>query len=276
MNNTKNAKLKVRRTFLKKGTWSRTFSYILNREFGNPKDKEEHAVDPLAGGIYQQGYQCGMLWGSALAMGTEAYRRRDNQGEAIALAITATKYMIDSFLTKSVSTECEEITETDMTNKWSLAKYMLTGKAFGCFNLAAKWAPDAIKAAREGLDLEISSNAKESVSCATKVIKLMNGTDEESIMVAGFAGGIGLLGGGCGALGAAIWKNTLELVKKDEWKYNLKDPSVTNLIDKFYEASDYKMECSEICGKTFTSVEEHSNYIKDGGCKNIIETVARA
>jgi len=216
-----------------------------------------------------------MLWGSALAMGTESYRRCDDQGEAIALAITATIHMIDSFLTKSVSSECEEITETDFNSKLSMAKYLLTGKAFGCFNLAAKWAPDAIEAANEGLELELPKNSNESVSCASEVIKKMGGTDEEAIMVAGFAGGIGLRGGGCGALGAAIWKNTLELVKRGEWKYNLKDPNVTNLIDKFYEASDYKMECSEICGKTFASINEHSKYIKDGGCKNIIETVAK-
>lgn len=56
-------KLKAKRTFIKKGTCSRTFFYLLDREFGYPLDDEEKAVDPLAGGILQQGYQCGMLWG---------------------------------------------------------------------------------------------------------------------------------------------------------------------------------------------------------------------
>ncbi len=217
-----------------------------------------------------------MLWGSAMSMGTEAYRRKENQGEAIALAINATKHMIDSFLTKSVSTECEEITKTDFNSKLSLAKYMLTGKAFGCFNLAAKWAPEAIAAAHKGLALKLPTNANKSKSCASEVIKKMGGTDEEVVMVAGFAGGIGLRGSGCGALGAAMWKITLESVKKGEWKYTLNNPTFDKLIENFYDASDHKMECSEICGKKFSSVEDHTKYINGDGCKNIIEAVAQS
>jgi len=68
-------KLKAKRTFIKKGTCSRTFFYILDREFGHPRDEEEKAIDPMAGGILQQGYQCGMLWGAAMAVGAEALRR---------------------------------------------------------------------------------------------------------------------------------------------------------------------------------------------------------
>ena len=217
-----------------------------------------------------------MLWGAAMAVGAESYRRQEDKGEAIASAIHATRHMIDSFLTKSVSTECEEITETDFNSKLSLAKYMLTGKAFGCFNLAAKWAPDAIEAAHEGLAITLPSNAKESKSCASEVIKMMGGTDEEAVMVAGFAGGIGLQGSGCGALGAAMWKITLDLVKKGEWKYTLSNPTFDKLIDKFYEASDYKMECSEICGKKFNSVEEHTEYLNTGGCNDIFEVLAQS
>jgi hypothetical protein len=43
-------KLKAKRTFIKKETCSRTFFYILDREFGYPLDDEEKAIDPLAGG----------------------------------------------------------------------------------------------------------------------------------------------------------------------------------------------------------------------------------
>ncbi|MCK7536420.1 MAG: C-GCAxxG-C-C family protein [Marinilabiliales bacterium] len=43
----------------------------------------------------------------------------------------------------------------------------------------------------------------------------MGGTEEESIMVAGFAGGIGLSGNTCGALTAAIWYKMLEWGKNN-------------------------------------------------------------
>lgn len=217
-----------------------------------------------------------MLWGASMAIGAEAYRRKDDEGEAITLAINATKHIVESFLTKSVSTECEEITQTDFNSKLGLVKYMLTGKPIHCFNLAAKWAPKAIKAANEGLAIVLPQNAKESRSCASEVIKKMGGTDEETLMVAGFAGGIGLCGSGCGALGAAMWKITLELVKKGEWKYTVNNPTFDELIEKFYKVSDYEMECSKICGKKFSSVNEHSEYLNGGGCENIIVALGKS
>ena len=54
-------KLKAKRTFMKKGSCSRTFFYLLDREFGFPMDEKEKAIDPMAGGILQQGYSVGYL-----------------------------------------------------------------------------------------------------------------------------------------------------------------------------------------------------------------------
>ena len=98
-------KLKAKRTFIKKGTCSRTFFYILDREFGHPMDEEEKAIDPLAGGILQQGYQCGMLWGASMAAGAEAFRRYKDPGQATGVAILATQQSMQSFVKRtSVST----------------------------------------------------------------------------------------------------------------------------------------------------------------------------
>jgi putative redox-active protein with C_GCAxxG_C_C motif len=103
----------------------------------------------------------------------------------------------------------------------------------------------------------------------------MGASDEEIVMVAGFAGGMGLSGDGCGALAAAIWKTILELVKKDEWKSTLQDPDSNKVLNRFFETSDYKIECHEICGKRFNSIEEHSEFIKNGGCEKLIEVLAQ-
>ena len=216
-----------------------------------------------------------MLWGASMAIGTEAYRRSEDQAEAIAMAITATRHIVDSFLDSSKSIECGDITETDMTNKWSLAKYMLTGKFYGCLKLAERWAPDAIRTAQAGLALEQPELKQQPKSCASEVIKKMGGTDEEAVMVAGFAGGLGFSGNGCGALGAAIWKTTLESVKKGEWKYNLSNPTFDKILEKFYEVSDYEMECSKICGKQFNTIDEHTEFIRNGGCDKMINVLAQ-
>ena len=63
-----------KKVFLECGTCSHTFLYILNREFGYPMEIEESASDPLAGGLMSTQNQCGMLWGSALAVGAESFR----------------------------------------------------------------------------------------------------------------------------------------------------------------------------------------------------------
>jgi hypothetical protein len=268
-------KLKAKRTFIKKGTCSRTFFYILNREFGFPVDEEEHAVDPLAGGILQQGYQCGMLWGASMAVGGESYRRNGNNGKAIGIAIKATQNILESFSNRTSTIECEDITKTDFNNKWSFAKYMLSGKFVHCYKLTGKWAPEAIKAAHEGLSQDQIEISPETRSCASEVIKQMGGTEKEVHMVAGFAGGLGLSGSGCGALAATIWKTILELVRKKSWKYSMSDPITEKILKKFYEVTDYKMKCSEICGKQFGTIDEHTEFIKNGGCSNLIDFLAK-
>ena len=202
-------KLKAKRTFIKKGTCSRTFFYILDREFGHPRDEEEKAIDPLAGGILQQGYQCGMLWGASMAVGAEAHRRNEDPGLAISVAILATQHIMKSFVNRTESIECEDITQCDFTNKKSFVKYMLSGKFVNCFKLAGKWAPEALDAANEGLALDQSALSQQSMSCASEVVRKMGASEEEMIMVAGFAGGLGLSGSGCGALAAAVWMNAL-------------------------------------------------------------------
>jgi hypothetical protein len=262
----------VKKIFRKLGSCSRTYFYLLNYEFDNPRKAHERAADPLAGGLYRQGYQCGMLWGAALAAGTEAYNKCSNCDKAIGMAVKATQHIAGSFLTKANSIECEDITDCDWTSKLSMAKYMITGKFLGCFNLAEDWAPDAVNAAREGLELDQSDLPEKPISCASEVVKKMGGTEEEMVMVAGFAGGLGLSGNACGALAAAVWKRSLDNFSPDE-TYTLKDPISQETLEAFYEVSQYEMLCEKITGKKFESVCDHTNFIKEGGCKKLIETL---
>lgn len=158
--------------FRKLGTCSRTFFYIINREFDNPKDAEERAADPLAGGIFKQGYQCGMLWG------------------------------------------------------------------------------------------------------ASEVVKNMGASDEEMVMAAGFAGGLGLYGNACGALSAAIWMNTLDWCKKND-KSAFKHSNADEIFEKFYAVADYEILCKKITETEFKSVADHTGFIKNAGCEKLINELAQ-
>ena len=175
INNSKTILKGTKRLFLKLGTCSRLFFYILNREFGYPKETEERAADPLAGGIMQRGHQCGMLWGAALAVGAESFRRYDDRGQAIGTAITATQHVMESFKNRAKSHDCYDITDCNWSSKTSIAKYFVTGKMMTCFKLLEKWAPEAIQAAREGLSREEADLPKHCLSCASEVVKKMGG-----------------------------------------------------------------------------------------------------
>lgn len=268
---------KVKRTFLKKGTCSRTFFYILNREFGHPMEDEEQAVDPLAGGILQQGYQCGMLWGASCAAGAESYRRcKGDCNRAIGMSIKATRHILKSFVSRTNTANCSDITEVEWGNKWGIAKYMFSGKFWNCFKLAEKWAPEAIQSAIDGLSLDQADLPEKPVSCASEVIRKMGGTNEEMVIVSGFAGGLGLSGNGCGALGAAVWMNTLRRIREQSYKVSFPDPVGEQILNRFYEASDYEMECHKITGKRFMTINEHTEFINNGGCDKLIDILAQS
>jgi hypothetical protein len=93
------------------------------------------------------------------------------------------------------------------------------------------------------------------------------------VMAAGFAGGIGLSGGACGALGAAIWIIGMNGSKERVGKIDFKDPRALDAIDRFLKCTDYEFECSEIVGRRFENIDDHAGYLRDGGCSKIIEVL---
>ena len=70
---------------------------VVDRSFDHPLKLEEHAAMPLAGGIMQHGYQCGMIWGATLAAGAQAYRLFGPGPQAETRAIIAAQRLVESF-----------------------------------------------------------------------------------------------------------------------------------------------------------------------------------
>ena len=112
------------------------------------------------------------------------------------------------------------------------------------------------------------------VSCAAMLARKMGASDLHTVMAAGLAGGIGLSGGACGALGAAIWIIEMNRVKKGTGKVEFNSPEATEAIDRFMQSSDCEFECSKIVGRKFESVNDHAAYLRAGGCARIIEALA--
>jgi len=275
-------KLNPRKTFWKCGACSHAMFHLLNHEFDNVKPNEEKASDILAGGIAQKGHQCGMIWGGSLAIGAEAFRKYDDKHKAVATAINASKLLVNSFHKRAHTVNCKDISKVDWENKFDFAIYMLKTIAQGfvfspCFNLIVKWTPEAVKAANSGLNETINYN-RPCVSCSTEVVKKMGGSEEEATLVAGFAGGIGLSGNACGALGASIWYKMLQWNKGNQAKSAsmLNNPDAKKVLRTFYIQTDSEMLCHKICNRSFSTIDEHSDYIKSGGCSNIIEALSKS
>ena len=275
--------LDVKETFAQCGTCSQTFAKLLNNEFGISDPEVEYAADPLAGGISNQGHQCGMLWGSALAIGAEAYRRFEDEDQALAAVVTASQAVIQSFHKRSNTINCKEIIGYDLTSVIGLVQFMFKAFRKGmknsqCFNLAEDWAPEAIEASIHSLESENVILEDKPISCASEVIKRLGGTDREAMLVAGFAGGLGLSGNACGALAAAIWYHNLKWCEEHKGKR----PSMFNnriakrLLKAFKAETNACMECSKITNCEFKDINDHSNFLRKGGCEDIINLLSES
>lgn len=230
---------------------------------------------PLAGGIMQHGYQCGMVWGAALAAGAQAYRLFGTGPQAETMAIIGAQRATEAFRARENTIDCFDITELDLKSPPSkmMIQFLVKGKAVGCFRMAGGYAPVAfsdINAALSGERIEAPSAP---VSCSAMLVKKLGASDMHAVIAAGLAGGIGLSGGACGAMGAAIWMIGMDTLREGAGKLDYKAPRALKAIDKFVKSSDYVFECSKIVGRKFESVADHANYLRGGGCSGILEVL---
>jgi len=271
----------AKKAFSKCGACSHTFFNLLNREFGFPKKTEEIASDPLAGGLMMTQNQCGMLWGATLAAGAESFRRFKNHNQALAKAVIGAQHIVESFTKRATSVNCRDIIDCDIENQFEIVNFMLKSLPGGfnnmiCMNLAEKWFPEAVQSAKEGLSTKQTDLTQLPVSCASEVVKKMGAGNEEMVTVAGFAGGIGLSGNGCGALGAAIWMSSLKWCRKNPGKSGYENPRSKEILKAFYDATDSEIVCTKLSGQNFKTIGDHTEFIKNGGCDKLINVLAQS
>lgn len=249
---------------------------VVDRSFDQPLKPEERATIPFAGGIMQHGYQCGMIWGATLAAGAQAYRLLGPGPQAETAAIIAAQRLVESFHARNNEINCLGITGIDKSSSTMqmTTYFLIKGGIIGCLRRAARYAPEAYSEINAALSEKHIEAPSAPVSCAAMLAQKMGVSDMHTAMAAGFAGGIGLCGGGCGALGAAIWIIGMNSIKDGVGKIDFKNPRAIDAIDRFMKCTDHKFECSEIVGRRFENVDDHAGYLRDGGCSKIIEVLA--
>jgi hypothetical protein len=237
---------------------------------------EERAAMPFAGGIMQHGYQCGMIWGAALAAGAQAYRLLGPGPQAETKAIFAAQRLVASFRALNNNINCLEITDIDKSSSTMqmIIYFLIKGGSIGCLRMAARYATVAFSEINTALSEKHIEAPSAPASCSAMLAQKMGVSDMHTVMAAGFAGGIGLCGGACGALGAAIWIIGMNSLKEGVGKIEFKNPSVLDAIDRFKKCTDDEFECSKIVGRRFENVDDHAGYLRDGGCSEIIEVLA--
>lgn len=252
---------------------------VVDDSFDHPLRPEEHAVMPLAGGVAGMGYQCGMLWGAALAAGAQAYHTFGPGPRAETGAVVATQRLVEAFRAQANNEiNCLAITGLNFQGKIQalpVLKFFLRGGPIICLRIAARYAQDTFR----GINLVFSKEYVESpsspASCAAMLAQKMGKSDMHTVMAAGFAGGVGLSGGACGALGAAIWITSMNR-PGEVIGFNYSDTWIGDMIEKYSEITGYEFECAEVVGRKFESVADHADYLRNGGCSEIIEALAAA
>ena len=254
---------------------------VVDSSFDNPLIPEERASAPLMGGIMSHGFQCGMLWGAALAAGARAYQLYGPGAQAETGALLAAQRLVDTFRARTNYINCIDITDLDMHGKIEalpILKFFLKGGPIGCFRMSAGYGPEAFSDVNIVLSEEQFDVPAPPVSCTAVLAQKMGVSEMHMTMAAGLAGGIGLSGSACGALGAAIWiiglKCLEEGVEKDLWSSEVFQTRAGETIDRFLQSSDYEFECSEVVGRKFESIDDHANYLQAGGCAEKLAAIA--
>ncbi len=263
----------IKKAFTKYGC-SRSSLYMFNQEFGYSNDTSERATDLFVGGLLREGYQCGLLWGATLGVGAESLRRYTKTDQAIGVAVTATQNILQTFSNSVKDINCQSITKCNLSGTGGMAKYLLSGRFIFCNKLAQVWVPEAIKTAFQGTVIEKTGMPSPCISCASEVAKKMGANDEEMVMVAGFAGGIGLSGHTCGALGAALWLNSIRYCKENPEKTGYANKKNKDIISAFRQATMSEFKCNKISGMSFKSIYEHTEFVKNGGCSTLINMLS--
>lgn len=232
---------------------------------------------PLAGGLVSQGYQCGQIPGAVLAAGAQAYRLYGAGPQTETRAITAAQRLVEAFRVRAGAINCREITGIDIPSatRQTVMLAFLRGGVIRCFRMVTSYSRAAYSEINTTLAEKRVQALPAPVSCAALLAQKMGASDLHTVMAAGFAGGIGLSGGACGALGAAIWLTEMNWGKaQGTGKMQYTSRRALELIDHFAKTTDSQFECCKLVGRRFENVQDHANYLREGGCSQIIQALA--
>jgi hypothetical protein len=261
------------------------------RGFGLEEPVYEQGLHSFSGGFMHLGHACGLLTGAAIAAGFLARERFDDDEARAAAALYATIRLAKVHPELAGSVNCLDITDVNLTSLSGRLRYVKEGKAQLCGRLHLKWSPQAHELINKSFsefkeNIQIRDCANCAVETLGQIVRSTGLEERDLTLVAGLAGGVGLLGNVCGALASGVYAVSVSRY----YKHNVKERdsrlkgsfyelvgagyrgSATQLRLKFIDSFGSEL-CSQITQRKFSDMEEYSTFIKHGGCKEVIEFV---
>lgn len=238
------------------------------------------SVTGLAGGINNNGSTCGVIWGGSLnlaIMHRAASQSWDISNE-INLIHDVQKF-VNSFEQKFGSPLCRDRTSLDLKKFTGKIGLLIPSKAKGCVRQTA-WGMNYV------LESKVNSSdspIKSIDHCSTSIfeeIKNRIGISDLYLqqLSTGLSGGIGLSGGGCAALSAAIMLLGLKFGNKSIKDGKRRNPlrlaspkfiKSANKLIKLFKEKFGSLECRDITNTTFEDIENFNEYRSKGRCNEI-------
>lgn len=261
------------------------------RGFGFEESVYEQALHAFSGGFMHLGHACGLLTGAALAAGFLTRTRFDDDETRSVAALHATIQLAKAHIELAGSVDCREITKVSLTKLIGRLRYLQQGKGRLCGHLHLKWAPHAHELIDKTLTEFSKSNPIEGCgNCAVRTLRKMVSSigmkAEDSLLVAGLAGGVGLLGNVCGALAAGVFAlaATKYLGQDDKKRDSRVHSALQELTGANYRGPATRLRhtfidrfgsdlCIQIACRRFQDIADHSTFVEQGGCQEIIEFV---
>jgi len=262
------------------------------RGFGINEPAYEQAIHAFSGGFMHLGHACGLLTGAVLAAGFVARSRFDDDRTRSGAALHAAIQLAEAHLELTGSVNCGEITEVSLTKLSGRLRYLQQGKGRMCGRLHLKWASQAQQLIDKALmEFWERRSAGGCANCAVQTLRELESSvgmkAGDSVVVAGLAGGVGLLGNVCGALATGVFamsarhhlrrqrkkrdsriRGSLEELARINYRG---DP--TRLRRAFIEQFGSEL-CIDIIGRNFQDAADHSMFVEQGGCQNVTAFVA--
>lgn len=252
----------------------------------------EQAIHAFSGGFMHRGHACGLLTGAVLAAGFVARARFDDDAIRSGAALHAAMKLAEAYPDLTSSIDCREITEVSLLKLSGRLRYFRQGQGRTCGRLHLRWAPRAQRLIDKSLmEFEEHMPAGSCANCAVRTMRELTSSvgmkTGDSVLVAGFAGGVGLCGNVCGALAAGVFAMSAGyyLGREEKKRDSRLRGSLEELVGAKYRAAATRLRldfvgefgselCVEITERRFQDAADHSMFVEQGGCENVTNFVA--